>query len=420
MPAPSPRPGILGIEAYVPGATAAPGKGVPIKLSSNESALGASPKAIEAYRKAGESLERYPDGSASQLRHALAATFGLNADRIVCGAGSDEILSLIATGYLGPGTEALFSEHGFLVYRIVTLANEATPVLAPDKALTTDVDAFLARVSERTRVVFLANPNNPTGTYIPFDEVRRLHRGLPEHVLLVLDAAYAEYVRRNDYEAGVELVSASQNVVMARTFSKAYGLAGLRIGWAYCPEAVADVLNRIRGAFNVTGGAIAAATAALADPGHVEKAVEHNDRWLPWLTRELTQLGLEVTPSVGNFLLVGSDSRTTPWQEAEWSAALARTWADREKRLLPIVFGHDDPPPFLRNWVALRVNPGTTASTWTGEVIDILRNLRNEAVHGDSQNREQRRKRLEELRDAVEALREEQPDVPPASRDSSR
>jgi len=303
MTLPRPQPGILDISAYVPGATGSEANA--IKLSSNESPLGPSPKAIEAYRAASASLERYPDGSTVALRNALAATYGLNPARIVCGAGSDELLQLIAGAYLGPGAEALFSEFGFLVYKLATLARGATPVIAPETNHTTDVDAMLARVTPRTRVVFLANPNNPTGTYIPLSEVRRLHRGLPGDVVLVLDAAYAEYVRRNDYEAGVELVSSAQNVVMARTFSKAYGLAGVRLGWAYCPENIADVLNRIRTAFNVSAAAQAAGIAALGDLAHVDKAVAHNDKWLPWMAERLAALGLEVTPSAGNFLLIG-------------------------------------------------------------------------------------------------------------------
>ena len=303
MTLPRPQPGILDISAYVPGASGSEPHA--IKLSSNESALGPSAKAVEAYRAASASLERYPDGSTVALRGALAAAHGLNPERIMCGAGSDEILNLIAAAYLGPGTESLFSQYGFVVYKLATLARGATPVMAPERNLTTDVDALLARVTDRTRVVFLANPNNPTGTYIPFSEVRRLHRGLPEHVVLVLDAAYAEYVRRNDYEAGLELVATSQNTVMARTFSKAYGLAGLRLGWAYCPEGIADVLNRVRTAFNVSAAAQAAGIAALADAGHVDKAVAHNDKWRPWMAERLAALGLEVTPSVGNFLLIG-------------------------------------------------------------------------------------------------------------------
>jgi histidinol-phosphate aminotransferase len=302
--APVPKPGILDINAYVPGESVVPGGLKPIKLSSNETPLGPSPKAIEAYTAVGASLERYPDGAATELRQAIGRAYGLNPDRIICGCGSDELLNLLAHAYVGPGDEAIFTEHGFLVYRIVTLGNGATPVVAPEKNHATDVDAILARVTPRTKIVFLANPNNPTGTYIPFDEVRRLRQGLPGNVLLVIDAAYSEYVRRNDYEAGIELVATTENTVMTRTFSKIYGLAALRLGWAYCPQAIADVLNRIRGPFNVTAPAIAAGIAAIEDKAHVERSIAHNDEWLPWMTAEVEKLGLKVTPSVGNFILI--------------------------------------------------------------------------------------------------------------------
>ena len=222
----------------------------------------------------------------------------------MCGAGSDELLNLLAHAYLGPGDEAIHTTHGFLVYPIATLGSGATPVVAPEKDYTADVDAILAKVTERTKIVFLANPNNPTGTYVPFDEVKRLHAGLPKHVLLVIDAAYAEYVRRNDYESGIELVATSENVVMTRTFSKIYGLAALRLGWLYAPAHVADALNRIRGPFNVNAAAIAAGVAAIGDVAHVERARQHNEKWLAWLTEEIGKLGLQVTPSVGNFILI--------------------------------------------------------------------------------------------------------------------
>jgi histidinol-phosphate aminotransferase len=301
---PTPRPGVLDIAAYVPGKHKANGGAKTYKLSSNETPLGASPQAIAAYKAVADGLELYPDGASTSLRAAIGKAHGLNPDRIVCGAGSDEILSLLAYAYLDAGDEAIYTEHGFLVYPIAIQAAGATPVVVPEKDLTTDVDAILAAVTERTKMVFIANPNNPTGTYIPFDEVKRLHAGLPANVLLVLDAAYAEYVRRNDYEAGIELVATSENVVMTRTFSKIYGLANLRLGWGYGPEHVIDALNRIRGPFNVTGGAIAAGSAAVADKAFVELAVEHNERWLPWVTAELEKLGLCVTPSVGNFVLI--------------------------------------------------------------------------------------------------------------------
>jgi histidinol-phosphate aminotransferase len=198
----------------------------------------------------------------------------------------------------------VFTTHGFLVYRIAILAAGGIPVVAEEVGYTASVEAILAKVTSRTRVVYLANPNNPTGTYLPFDEVKRLHAGLPENVLLVLDAAYAEYVRRNDYASGLELVATSENVVMTRTFSKIYGLANLRLGWMVGPAHVVDAVNRIRGPFNVNGLAIAAGVAALADEAHVATAMAHNDEWLGWLTREIEALGLTVTPSVANFLLV--------------------------------------------------------------------------------------------------------------------
>jgi histidinol-phosphate aminotransferase len=300
---PQPRPGVMQIDAYVPGKSKAAGVAKIHKLSSNETPLGPSPKAMEAIRTF-DHLELYPDGAATKLREAIAARYGLDPNRIICGTGSDELLSLITNAYVGPGDEGIFTEHGFLVYRIAIQAAGGTPVVAPEKDLRTDVDAILSRVTDRTKIVFLANPNNPTGTYIPFDEVKRLHAGLPPHVLLVLDAAYAEYVRRNDYEAGLELVATSENVVMTRTFSKIYGLANLRLGWMVAPAHIADAINRIRGPFNVSGPAIAAGIAAIQDEAHIAKAIEHNERWLTWLTREIEALGLKVTPSVGNFLLV--------------------------------------------------------------------------------------------------------------------
>jgi histidinol-phosphate aminotransferase len=300
---PQPRPGILGLSPYVPGKGGAGGAKVH-KLSSNESPIGASESAIAAYKAAGDTLEVYPDGGATLLRTAIASRFGLSAENIVCGAGSDELLQLLAHAYLGPGDEAIYSQYGFLVYPISIQANGATPVVAPERNFLAVVDEILARVTAKTRMVFLANPNNPTGRYLPSSEVKRLHASLPADVLLVLDAAYAEYVRREDYEAGVELVATAANVVMTRTFSKIFGLAALRLGWAYCPGSIADVLNRIRGPFNINGPAIAAGAAAIADQAFVERAVRHNDRWLTWVSAELSALGLEVTPSVGNFILV--------------------------------------------------------------------------------------------------------------------
>ncbi len=301
---PQPRPGVLDIEAYVPGKSTAPGVAKVFKLSSNETPLGPSPKAIAAYNAVAAHLQDYPDGAATELREAIGRVFGLDPDRIVCGAGSDDLLNLIARAYLADGDEAIHTTHGFLVYPIATLGTGAKPVVAPETEFTANVDAILERVTAKTKVVFLANPNNPTGTYIPFDEVKRLHRGLPKHVLFVIDAAYAEYVRRNDYEAGIELVATSDNVVMLRTFSKIYGLAALRLGWLYGPAHVVDALNRIRGPFNVNAPAIYAGIAAIEDTAHQERAREHTTKWLAWLTDEIGKLGLKVTPSVANFVLI--------------------------------------------------------------------------------------------------------------------
>ena len=300
---PQPRAGVMDIAHYVPGDDRSTTRRV-FKLSANETPLGASAAAIEAFGNNADMLHVYPDGSSGALRQAIGGAYGLNPERIVCGCGSDEILSLLAQIYLTPGDEAIFTEHGFLVYKIAILAAGATPVVARESDETANVDAILERVTDKTKIVFLANPNNPTGTYIPHDEVRRLHAGLPSSTLLVLDAAYAEYVRRNDYESGVELAGQADNVVMTRTFSKIYGLANLRLGWAYGPAAIIDALNRTRGPFNVTGPAQAAGIAALGDRAHVEAAVAHNEKWLSWLSEQLTGLGLRVTPSAGNFVLI--------------------------------------------------------------------------------------------------------------------
>src|SRR3954452_9231662 len=303
-PYPAPRPGVLAIEAYVPGKSGAPGAHPVYKLSSNETPLCPSPAAMAAMRETAGWLALYPDGAATRLREAIAAKYGLDPARIVCGAGSDELLSLLACAYVGPGDEGIFTAHSFLVYRLAILAAGGAPVVAEERDLTADVDAILGNVTSRTKIVFLANPNNPTGTYLPFEEVKRLHAGLPSHVLLVLDAAYAEYVRRNDYAAGLELVATSDNVVMTRTFSKIYGLAGFPLGWMVGPAAVADAVNRIRGPFNVSGPGIAAGVAAVADEAHLAAAVAHNDEWLPWLACTIEGLGLQVTPSVANFVLI--------------------------------------------------------------------------------------------------------------------
>jgi len=304
MTGPVPQPGILDIQAYVGGGHEAPGADRVIVLSANETPLGPSPSAIDAYQALSSSLHRYPDGDSAELRQAIARRHGCAAERIVCGNGSDELIALLVRCYAGVGGEVLYSWHGFMMYPISAQTVGATPVAAQEANYTVDVDAMLAQVTPRTRIVFVANPNNPTGSYISSDEMRRLREGLPDNVLLVIDAAYAEYVTRNDYTAGSELVEEYDNVVMTRTFSKIFGLAALRLGWAYCSPQIADVLNRVRGPFNVTAAAQAAGVAALADISHTDAALAHNDVWLPWLTGKLKDLGLTVHPSVGNFVLV--------------------------------------------------------------------------------------------------------------------
>lgn len=303
-PRPVPKPGVLAIDPYVPGRSAVAGVAKVYKLSSNETPLGPSQAALSAVHDALVHTEAYPDGSAKRLREAIGHRFELDPARIVCGAGSDDILNLLAQAYLESGDEGIMTEHGFLVYKIAILAAGAKPVIVPEKNYTTDVDAILAHVNERTKIVYIANPNNPTGTYLPFEEVKRLHAGLPSNVLLVLDGAYAEYARTNDYSAGIELVSENENVVMTRTFSKIYGLASLRLGWGYAPAGVADAINRIRGPFNVNTLASAAGIAALADEAHLAAAIAHNSLWLTWLSESIRGLGLKVIPSAANFLLV--------------------------------------------------------------------------------------------------------------------
>jgi histidinol-phosphate aminotransferase len=302
---PMPRPGILDITPYVGGDAKVAGVERPIRLASNESALGPSGKAMAAYRALAGEIHRYPEGNALELREALGRHHGLDPARIVCGAGSDELIALLLRCYAGPGDEVLYSRHGFLMYPIGAKSVGATPVAAPERELITDVDALLARVNERTRIVFIANPNNPTGTYLGAEEMARLHAGLPCSVLLAIDAAYAEFVNRNDYQPGVALVDRAENVVMLRTFSKIYALAGLRLGWAYCPPAIADILNRVRGPFNVSAPAFAAGVAAVEDFEALNRARAHNERWLPWFSERLAALGIPLTPSVANFVLAG-------------------------------------------------------------------------------------------------------------------
>ncbi|MEE3626604.1 histidinol-phosphate transaminase [Nitrospirillum sp. BR 11752] len=325
MSAPVPNPGILDIHAYVGGEAHAPGASRLIRLASNEGALGPSPKAIAAYTAVAGQMHRYPDGGSKALRAGLGRRFGLDAERIVCGNGSDDVLQLLTRAYAGVGDEVLHTVHGFAIYPISARFAGATPVAAPERDLKTDVDALLARVTPHTRVVFIANPNNPTGSYLNKDELRRLHAGLPENVLLVIDAAYAEYVDAPDYTDGADLVDEFSNVVMTRTFSKIFALGGLRLGWAYCPAAVADVLNRVRGPFNVASSAQAAGLAALEDVEFLERSRRHNTQVRGWFVDQVRALGLVVHPSVANFVLISFAEQAGDRADAEGARQLLKS-----------------------------------------------------------------------------------------------
>ena len=301
---PEPVPGIANLAPYQQGASAIPDKANPIKLSANENAHGPSPDAIEAYRRAAEQINRYPDGSQAELRRAIGEVHGLDADRIVCGNGSDELLLLFARAYVRPGDEVILSENSFEMVRIHSVAQGGVPVVAPEKNYRIDVQALTARAGERARLCVIANPNNPTGTYITGDELRTLRSGLPESCLLIIDGAYAEYADRHDYDPGTSLVDTHNNVVMTRTFSKIYGLAALRIGWAYCPANVIETVQRIRTPFNTNGPALAAAAAAVHDQEHIQNIRRHNSAWLKRIDRALSEIGLTVVPSAANFYLL--------------------------------------------------------------------------------------------------------------------
>lgn len=300
---PRPRPEILQIDPYVGGESAVAGQNRVIKLSSNEGAFGTPPMAAEAWARTATEGFRYPDGGAGELRAAIGKRFGLDPARIVCGAGSDELLALLTQAYGGPGTEIIVSEYAFSMYAIYGRAAGCRVMVARERNRTVDVDAMLALVSPATRIAFLANPNNPTGTMIPQRDLERLRAGLPAETLLVLDSAYAEYVEDPSYDAGAKLVDAGDNTVMLRTFSKIFGLGGARVGWAYGPADVIDVLNRVRSPFNVNLAGQAAAVAALAEPGWVEKGVAHNTRARAWLTKALRDIGIAVADGYCNFVL---------------------------------------------------------------------------------------------------------------------
>ncbi len=303
MALPQPRAGLMEIPLYEGGKSSLTGRDRVIKLSSNEAALGPSPKAVAAYEASSAKLARYPDGSASDLKTAIVEVYGLDPATLICGAGSDEILCLVCRAYAGPGDEIIHTEHGFLMYGIYTRSVGATPVVVPEANLTADVDAVLAAVTEATRVVFLANPNNPTGTVLPAAEVARLRAELREDIVLVLDGAYAEFMSDRDYDGGFTLAATTPNTLVTRTFSKIYGLASLRVGWATGPRAMIETLERLRSPFNINGAALAAAAAAMRDVEHTEAAHAHNAKWMGIMLQRLRGLGLEITGECANFVL---------------------------------------------------------------------------------------------------------------------
>jgi histidinol-phosphate aminotransferase len=325
---PEPRTAVQQLPPYVQGKSDLEQCPSPIKLSSNESPFGPSPKVLEAVTAAMAEINRYPDGSQHALRNAIAQVHGLDANRIVCGSGSSELLDLLIRSYLGPGDELLISENTFVMVSIYALAQGVDLISAPEKDFTIDVDALLARLSDKTRMVVIANPNNPTGTYLNEKEILRLHAALPKHVLLVLDAAYGEFVDRSDYNDGASLAEKFDNVVVTRTFSKAYGLAGLRIGWGYFPAEVCEVIQRLRIPFNITNVATAAAIAAVQDTAYLEETCTQTRRWMERIGADLAELGLHVVPSVANFYLIdfsrGSGDAASAQQHLEASGIIPR------------------------------------------------------------------------------------------------
>jgi len=295
---------ILEIEPYKQGKSKAGNSNKIIKLSSNENALGSSPKAIDAYLKHSDKAFRYADGGCSELRDVLAKKYQIDADNIVCGAGSDEIIALLTHAFCDVGDQVLYSEYGFLMYPISAKRVGADSVTAKEVNLTANVDNILDNISNKTKIVFLANPNNPTGSYVNHNEVERLIKNTPSDILIVLDLAYAEFVDEADYPDAIKLVSQYENVVMMRTFSKIYGLASLRLGWSYSSAYVADILNRTRGPFNVSGAAQYAAVAAVNDEEFIQKSKSHNKKWLKNLAIEFDKIGIKHYPSVANFILI--------------------------------------------------------------------------------------------------------------------
>ena len=346
QPKPQPKPGILDISPYKPGKAAVEGVAHPLKLSANENILGSSPEAKAAFASAMDELHLYPDGRCNALREAISARYGLEPERLLFGCGSDEIFQLIGQTFIQAGDNAVQGEHGFGAFAIATRAAGGEVRMAREVNLRIDVDELLACVDERTRIVWVANPANPTGTLVGGSEIRRLHAALPADIVLVLDGAYAEFADDPDFEDGVDLVRNFSNVIMTRTFSKLHGLAALRVGWAYMPQDMADAIDRIRLPFNVSIPAQRAAIAALADDDFQARSLELVQTWRPWLSQQLGGLGLETTASSANFVL------------ARFPKTPGRTAADADaflcaRGLIPRMVGGYGLPDHLRLTIGL-------------------------------------------------------------------
>ncbi len=363
------HPYLENVEPYLPGDFAVEGVSEIIKLSSNESLMGPSPLVAKALDEIKDTLHTYPDSNSTELREAIARQYGLDPERIVCEAGSEPLINLLARAYASPGDEILYSQYAFIAYKLAAEAVGATPVAAVETNYTADVDALLARVNSKTRIVYVANPNNPTGTRISFAEVKRLRSQLPEHILLVLDGAYAEFnappeertqVTGDEYRDGCELVNdESGNVVVLHTFSKIYGLAALRLGWAYAPQDIARILNQLRGVFTVSRVAQVAGVAALSDTRHTRIVIEHTVKWREWMADALSNLALTVLPSHANFLCV-----KFPDEQSAQAADLAL----RREGLIPRTLREYGMPDCLRITIGLEAH--------CRKVIDVLGRMR--------------------------------------------
>jgi len=329
MTAPQPKPWIAEIHAYVPGKSAGADGRPLIKLSANENPLGTSPAALAAKADA-LAPARYPDPDSKALRAALGKLHGIDPALIVCGTGSDELLHIAAQGYAGPGDEVIYVRYGFSVYDIAARRCGAVPMVAPDSDYGSDVDTILPLVTDRTRVVFIANPNNPTGSYLPRGEIARLHAALPSDVLLVIDQAYGEYVAPEDEDGALALSAAHENVLVTRTFSKIYGLAGERIGWGTGAAGIVDTLNRIRGPFNVSSTGQAMALAGIGDQDFVEASRRHNAAERARFVGAIKAMGnhgLRPLPSEANFVLILFEGKLTA--EAAFEGLMQRGYVTR-------------------------------------------------------------------------------------------